>query len=79
MPLLDPPRCPNCHSEIALKGLWVAAPKNRGGALILRSVGITCPTCRVPLKVLQGRVVWTLLLSYVFPFVLVAMRPVEEV
>jgi hypothetical protein len=37
---LDPPRCPNCNSEVALKDLWDAAPKNQGGSVIVRQVGV---------------------------------------
>jgi hypothetical protein len=71
MSLLDPPRCPNCNSEIALKNLWDAAPKTRGGSAIVRQVGIACPTCGVPLKVLQGRLLLSLFLTYIVPFVIV--------
>jgi DNA-directed RNA polymerase subunit RPC12/RpoP len=71
MSLLDPPRCPNCNSEIALKELWEAAPKSRGGSIIVRPVGIACPICGVKLKVLQARVLMGLACAYVFPFAVV--------
>jgi DNA-directed RNA polymerase subunit RPC12/RpoP len=73
MLLLDVPRCPNCNSEVALKALWDAAPKNRGGSVIVRPVGIACPTCGVKLKVLQGRVLLGLAFAYVFPFAVVVL------
>jgi hypothetical protein len=53
MSLLDVPRCPNCNSIIDLTELWDAAPKSQGGSLIVRPVGLACPTGGVKLKVLQ--------------------------
>jgi hypothetical protein len=69
MPLLDPPHCPNCNSEIDLKALWRAAPKNRGMVLSDR-VGIVCPVCGVKLRVTQGRVQVSTILVFVVPFAL---------
>jgi hypothetical protein len=71
MAILDPPRCPNCNSEIALKELWEAAPKNRGGVAIIRPVGLACPTCGMKLRVLQSRLLWGLALAYVVPIAMV--------
>jgi hypothetical protein len=71
MAILDPPRCPNCSSELDLKELFSAAPKSRGGSVIVGSVGIACPTCGVKLKVLQGRVLLGLAVAYVVPFAVV--------
>jgi hypothetical protein len=71
MSLLDPPRCPNCNSEVALKELWDAAPKSQGGSLIVRPVGLACPTCGVKLKVLQRRLLLCLAVSYIVPFAIV--------
>jgi hypothetical protein len=71
MSLLDPPRCPNCNSEVALKELWDAAPKSQGGSLIVRPVGLACPTCGVKLKVLQRRLLLSLAVSYIVPFAIV--------
>jgi len=73
MLLLDVPRCPNCNSEVALKELWDAAPKNHGGSVIVMPVGIACPTCGVKLKVLQGRVL--LALAFAFFFRLQSLSP----
>jgi len=69
MSLLDPPRCPNCNSEVDLKALWQAAPKNRGMVLSDR-VGIVCPACGVKLRVTQGRVQVSTILVFVVPFAL---------
>jgi hypothetical protein len=66
---LDPPRCPNCNSELDLKALWQAAPKNRGMVLSDR-VGIVCPVCGVKLRVTQGRVQVSTILVFVVPFAL---------
>jgi predicted RNA-binding Zn-ribbon protein involved in translation (DUF1610 family) len=71
MSLLDPPRCPNCNSEVALKELWDAAPKSSGGSVIVRPVGLACPICGVNLKVLQGRVLLALAFAHVIPFAVV--------
>jgi hypothetical protein len=71
MSLLELPRCPNCNSEIALKKLWEAAPKNRGGVSIIRPVGLACPTCGMKLRVLQKRLLWGLAVAYVVPIAVV--------
>jgi len=71
MSLLESPRCPNCNSEIALKKLWEAAPKNRGGVSIIRPVGLACPTCGMKLRVLQKRLLWGLAVAYVVPIAVV--------
>jgi hypothetical protein len=71
MSLLDPPRCPNCTSEIALKELWEAAPKNRGGLAIIRAVGMACPICGMRLRVLQSSLLLGLAIAYVVPIAIV--------
>jgi hypothetical protein len=68
MPLLDPPHCPNCNSEIDLKALWRAAPKGRG-LFLSQPVGLACPACGAKLRVLQGWVQVSLLLTYLVPVV----------
>jgi hypothetical protein len=55
MPLFNPPRCPNCNSEIDLKELWRAAPKAGRGSGLSGKVGILCPVCGIKLRVLDGR------------------------
>ena len=52
---LDPPRCPNCNSEIDLKDLWRAAPKTSRGSRLAGKIGIVCPVCGIKLRVLDGR------------------------
>jgi DNA-directed RNA polymerase subunit RPC12/RpoP len=55
MPLLSPPHCPNCNSEIDLKELWRAAPKAGRSSRLDGKVGIVCPMCGIKLRVLDGR------------------------
>jgi hypothetical protein len=68
MSLLDPPRCPQCNSEIDLKDLWRAAPKNRGA--LSGRIGIACPVCAVKLRVTDGRVQLSSILVFLGPFAL---------
>jgi hypothetical protein len=65
---LDPPRCPNCNSELDLKALWQAAPKS--GDAIVDRVAIACPTCGVKLRVLQSRSYAIGLLGFMIPLAL---------
>lgn len=55
MSLLDPPRCPNCNSEIDLKELWRAAPRTGRGSRLDGIIGVVCPACGIKLRVLDGR------------------------
>src|SRR5580698_5999677 len=71
MAILESPRCPNCNSQLALRELWQAAPKSRGGVGIIRPVGLTCPTCGMKLKVLQSRLLWGLAVAYVVPIAMI--------
>jgi hypothetical protein len=71
MSLLDPPRCPNCNSEMNLKDLWSVAPKGgRGGFVIDGAVGVVCPVCGIKLRVLQPRVQIASVLIFVVPLAL---------
>jgi hypothetical protein len=70
MSLLDPPRCPQCNSDIALRDFWEVAPKQSRGSALSGSLGIVCPTCGVKLKVIQGRVHLSFALVLVVPFAL---------
>jgi hypothetical protein len=67
MGLLDPPRCPQCNSEISMTEFWQVAPKQSRGPSLSGSLGIVCPVCGVNLKVLQGRVQVSWLLAFVVP------------
>jgi hypothetical protein len=71
MSLLDPPRCPNCNSDIDLTELWRAAPKS--GDAIVDRVALACPTCGVKLRVLQTRSYVIGLLAFMIPFALAAV------
>jgi predicted membrane channel-forming protein YqfA (hemolysin III family) len=68
MALLDPPRCPNCNSEIDLKDLWRLAPKSGRGSRFAGKIGVVCPVCGTKLRVLDGR----LQLTSVALFILMA-------
>jgi len=57
MPLLSPPRCPQCSGEVPLEGLWRVAPTNRSNFL-MHDTGIQCPHCGARLRILQGRASW---------------------
>jgi len=71
MSLLDPPRCPNCNSEIDLKPLWDAALKS-GDARTGR-VAMKCPVCGMNLRVLLDRVQLTVILAIGVPLALLAL------
>jgi|ERR1700722_8222165 len=64
MDLLEPPRCPQCNSEIAMGDFWEVAPKTSRGTALQGALGLVCPMCGVKLRVLQGRAQ----LSYVLVF-----------
>jgi hypothetical protein len=68
MSFLDPPRCPNCNSEVDLKALWRTAPKS--GDAIVDRVALACPTCGVKLRVLQYRSYAIGLLAFLIPVAL---------
>jgi hypothetical protein len=53
MPFVNPPRCPNCDSAIALQDFWQSVGKLRFLAGADRA-GVVCPTCGTPLRVLPG-------------------------
>lgn len=57
MPLLAPPRCPQCSGDVPLEGLWRVARTNRSNFLV-HDTGIRCPHCGVRLRILQGRASW---------------------
>jgi hypothetical protein len=65
MPLFNPPRCPNCNSEIDLKELWRAAPKAGRGSGLSGKVAIVCPVCGIKLRVLDGRMRITFVAGFV--------------
>ena len=71
MPLLDPPRCPNCNSIIDLTELYRVAPKT--GDTMIGRIGVACPVCGVKLRVLQGRSYLIGKLAFFLPLVLVVM------
>jgi hypothetical protein len=70
MSLLDPPRCPQCNSDIALRDFWEVAPKQSRGTGLSGALGIVCPTCGVKLRVLQGRAQLSYVLVFGLPFAL---------
>ena len=57
MPLLSPPRCPQCSGDVPLEPLWRVAPTNRSNFLV-GDIGIQCPHCGARLRILQGRASW---------------------
>jgi hypothetical protein len=69
--LLDPPRCPYCHSETDLAELWRVAVKS--GDAKFYPLAVKCPVCGMKLRVLLGRAQWTGMLATVVPFALVAL------
>jgi hypothetical protein len=70
MSLLEPPRCPQCNSAIALRDFWEVAPKQGRGTGLSGALGIVCPTCGVKLRVLQGRAQLSYVLVFGVPFAL---------
>jgi hypothetical protein len=71
MSLLDPPRCPNCNSEVDLKELWRVAVNSEDAKFY--PLAVACPVCGVKLRVLQGRAQWIGFLAAVVPFSLVVL------
>ena len=71
MSLFDPPRCPQCNSQIALRDFWEVAPRQSRGTSLSGALGIVCPTCGVKLRVLQGRAQLSYVLVFGLPFTLV--------
>jgi hypothetical protein len=53
MPMLNPPRCPNCHSQIELKELWRLAPKKGRRSAFAGKIGFVCPMRGIKLLVLD--------------------------
>jgi hypothetical protein len=74
MSILDPPRCPNCNSEIDLKELWRAAPKTNRGARFDEKIGVVCSVCGIKLRVLDHRVGITSLGLFILMVVIAANR-----
>lgn len=57
MPFLRPPCCPNCSGPVRLEALWKCIRTDRGNFPV-DAVGLRCPTCNVPLRVLSGSAPW---------------------
>ncbi len=70
MGIFDPPSCPQCNSEVALRAFWAAASKQSRGTSLSGALGIVCPTCGVKLRVLQGRARLSYVLVFGIPFAL---------
>lgn len=64
MPLLEPPLCPQCSTVLGMEPIWSAATVN-GFRLLSRPVGLHCPACGIPLKVVQSRIVVALVGTFV--------------
>ncbi len=71
MAFLEPPRCPNCHSETDLTELWRVAVKSEDAKFY--PLAVTCPVCGMKLRVLQGRAQFTGMLAAVVPFALAVL------
>jgi hypothetical protein len=52
MPLLRMPRCPECGTELPIRALLDAAPKDRKGR-VASAVGLTCTGCYTKLRLQQ--------------------------
>jgi hypothetical protein len=63
--LRDGPRCPNCHSVVALDSLFRAVGTDRLGCL-RQPAGLICPTCDAKLRVKQPKIVIVNLVVFMF-------------
>jgi hypothetical protein len=65
-----------------MEEFWRVAPKRSRGTSLSGSLGIVCPVCGVKLRVLQGRVQVSLLLTFLLPvglgFLLAHFSPVDR-
>lgn len=55
MPLVAPPQCPQCSTPLALTPLWGVAKVN-AFRMVKGTVGLHCPACGIPLRLVQARI-----------------------